>query len=42
VNGIAGQVVLGLLGTGLMFFGFRRVADDILDRASTSCPLETT
>ena len=42
VTGIAGQVVLGLLGTGLMFFGFRRVADDIVDRAPSSCPLETT
>ncbi|MEY2460714.1 MAG: hypothetical protein QOG30_2544 [Acidimicrobiaceae bacterium] len=42
VNGIAGQVMLGLLGTGLMFFGVRRVADDIVDRAPSSCPLETT
>jgi hypothetical protein len=42
VNGIAGQVVLGLLGSGLMFFGFRRVADDIVDRPPSSCPLETT
>jgi hypothetical protein len=42
VNGIAGQVMLGLLGTGLMFFGVRRVADDIVDRAASSCPLETT
>jgi hypothetical protein len=41
-NGLAGQAVLGLLGTGLMFFGFRRVADDIVDRAPSSCPLETT
>ena len=42
VTGIAGQVVLGLLGSGLMFFGFRRVADDIVDRVPSSCPLETT
>jgi hypothetical protein len=42
VKGIAGQVMLGLLGAGLMFFGFRRVADDIVDRVPSSCPLETT
>jgi hypothetical protein len=42
VNGITGQVILGLLGSGLMFFGFRRVADDIVDRAPSTCPLETT
>ena len=42
VTGIAGQVILGLIGSGLMFFGFRRVADDIVDRAPSSCPLETT
>jgi hypothetical protein len=41
-GGLGGQAVLGLLGTGLMFFGFRRVADDIVDRAPSSCPLETT
>ena len=41
-DGLAGQAMLGLLGTGLMFFGFRRVADDIVDRAPSSCPLETT
>ena len=41
-EGLAGQAMLGLLGAGLMFFGFRRVADDIVDRAPSSCPLETT
>jgi hypothetical protein len=41
-NGLAGQAILGVLGTGLMFLGFRRVADDIVDRAPSSCPLEST
>jgi hypothetical protein len=41
-DGLAGQVILGLFGSGLMFFGFRRVADDIVDRPPSSCPLETT
>lgn len=41
-SGLGGQTALGLLGAGLMFFGFRRVADDIVDRAPSSCPLETT
>jgi hypothetical protein len=41
-DGLGGQAVLALLGSGLMFFGFRRVADDIVDRAPSSCPLETT
>jgi hypothetical protein len=41
-DGLAGQVMLGLAGTGLMFFGFRRVGDDIVDRAPSTCPLETT
>ncbi|MEY2421345.1 MAG: hypothetical protein QOI95_1412 [Acidimicrobiaceae bacterium] len=41
-DGLAGQVILGLLGSGLMFFGFKRVADDIVDRPPSSCPLETT
>ncbi|MEY2449052.1 MAG: hypothetical protein QOH79_2528, partial [Acidimicrobiaceae bacterium] len=41
-DGLGGQAALALLGSGLMFFGFRRVADDIVDRAPSSCPLETT
>ena len=41
-DGLGGQAVLALLGSGFMFFGFRRVADDIVDRAPSSCPLETT
>ncbi|MEY2451587.1 MAG: hypothetical protein QOD92_1161 [Acidimicrobiaceae bacterium] len=41
-DGLGGQVALGLIGAGLMFFGFRRVADDIVDRGPSSCPLETT
>ena len=41
-NGLAGQVMLGLLGSGLLFFGFRRVADDIVDRIPSTCPLETS
>jgi len=41
-DGLGGQAVLALAGTGLMFFGFRRVADDIVDRAPSTCPLETT
>jgi hypothetical protein len=39
-TGLAGQAILGLLGSGLLFFGFRRVADDIIDRAPTICPLD--
>jgi hypothetical protein len=42
VDGITGQVILGLFGSGFMFFGFKRVADDIVDRAPSTCPLETT
>jgi len=41
-DGLGGQAALGVLGAGLMFFGFRRVADDIVDRVPSSCPLETT
>ena len=41
-NGLAGQAMLGALGCGLLFFGFRRVADDIVDRIPSTCPLETS
>jgi hypothetical protein len=41
-NGLAGQAILGALGCGLLFFGFRRVADDIVDRIPSTCPLETS
>jgi len=41
-NGLGGQAMLGVLGAGLLFFGFRRVADDIVDRAPTICPLDST
>lgn len=41
-DGLGGQVVLGLLGTGLMFFGFKRAGTDILDRPPSTCPLEAT
>jgi hypothetical protein len=34
--------MLGVIGAGLLFFGFRRVADDIVDRAPTICPLDST
>lgn len=41
-NGLGGQAMLGVIGAGLLFFGFRRVADDIVDRAPTICPLDST
>jgi hypothetical protein len=41
-GGLGGQAAIGVLGAGLMFFGFRRIADDIVDRVPSSCPLETT
>jgi hypothetical protein len=41
-DGLGGQAMLGVLGAGLLFFGFRRVADDIVDRAPTICPLDST
>ena len=41
-DGLVGQAMLGVLGAGLLFFGFRRVADDIIDRAPTICPLDST
>jgi hypothetical protein len=41
-DGLGGQAMLGVLGAGLLFFGFRRVADDIVDRAPTTCPLDST
>ena len=41
-DGLGGQATLGILGSGLLFFGFRRVADDIVDRAPSTCPLETS
>jgi hypothetical protein len=41
-NGLAGQAMLGALGGGLLFLGFRRVADDIVDRIPSTCPLETS
>jgi hypothetical protein len=41
-NGLGGQAALGLLGAGLLFLGFRRVADDVVDRVPSTCPLETT
>lgn len=40
-DGLGGQVALGLLGAGLMYFGFKRAATEIVDRAPSSCPLET-
>ena len=41
-DGLGGQAMLGVIGSGLLFFGFRRVADDIVDRAPSTCPLETS
>jgi len=41
-DGLGGQAMLGVIGAGLLFFGFRRVADDIVDRAPTICPLDST
>ena len=41
-DGIAGQATLGVLGAGLLFFGFKRVATDIVDRVPSTCPLETS
>ena len=41
-DGLGGQALLGLLGSGLLFLGFRRVADDIVDRVPSTCPLETS
>jgi hypothetical protein len=35
-------IVLGLLGAGIMAAGTRRVADDVVDRIPSTCPLETT
>jgi hypothetical protein len=34
-------VVMGALGAGLMAAGTRRLADDVIDRAPSTCPLET-
>ncbi len=41
-DGLAGQAVLGVIGTGLLFFGFKRAATEIVDRVPSTCPLETT
>jgi hypothetical protein len=41
-GGLAGQAVLGLLGAGLMYFGIKRAATEIVDRPPSTCPLETT
>jgi hypothetical protein len=40
-DGLGGWVVAGLLGAGLMAAGTRKVADDIVARAPSTCPLET-
>jgi hypothetical protein len=40
--GLGGQAALGLIGAAMLFFGFRRVADDVIDRVPSTCPLETT
>jgi hypothetical protein len=41
-GGLGGQATLGVVGTGLMFFGFKRAATEIVDRVPSTCPLETT
>jgi hypothetical protein len=41
-QGLGGQAALGLLGVGLLFFGFKRAATDIVDRVPSTCPLDTT
>jgi len=41
-QGLGGQAALGVLGAGLMFFGIKRAATDIVDRTPSTCPLETT
>jgi hypothetical protein len=35
-------VLLGMLGAGLMAGGNKRVADDVVDRPPSTCPLETS
>ena len=35
-------VLLGVLGAGLMAGGNKRVADDVVDRPPSTCPLETS
>ena len=37
-----GWVLAGLIGAGMLLAGFRRMAEDLLDRPTGTCPLEVT